>query len=76
MSQYRTLVTSNIQYLPPSLARPGPVLVLDLDDDELAAEQTRVLHGVVQPGELLEGVARVFVPEPGVTAVTACMTAY
>ena len=50
----------------PNAARPGPVLVLDLNDDHLAADQPRVLHGNVLAGELLVGEARVFVPEPGV----------
>ena len=39
--------------LPPGLAGPRAILVLDLYDDQLPTEQTRVLHRVVQPRQLL-----------------------
>ena len=39
--------------LPPGLAGPRAILVLDLYDDQLPTEQTRVLHCVVQPRQLL-----------------------
>ena len=52
--------------IPSGLSRPTSILVLHLDNDQLAAEEPRVLHCVVQLGELLECVAGVFVPQPDI----------
>ena len=70
--------------LPPGLAGPRAVLVLDLYDDQLPTEQTRVLHRVVQPRQLLIP-ANILCPsikyfainfsEPGVTTGSRTATA-
>ena len=62
----RKLIIDKTRNIPSCLTRPTAILVLHLDNDELAAEQPRVLHGVVQLGELLECVAGVFVPQPDI----------